>query len=136
MATNSHDAGTHSGHLVIYRKTEAKAPRTNAEKRAEAAEAAVKGRFPRPDTLAWVQAQGLYDLEPLTSAEASTPALRAHLGTAEAKGFIVPEAEVSRSARRDRSTANSVTLWLKSVGIHYLRPEDYLVVWEGAEVQG
>lgn len=116
--------------IVIFRSTEAKAPRTNAAKRDAVAERLAVARVKRPALADLFLSGAFYDLPVLDPAERTTPALRAHRGTADTKGWTLPLDEVGRTGRIDQSVANSVRLWVTKNLDAYVRPADLTVTVE------
>lgn len=116
--------------IVIYRASDAKAPRSNKAERAEADERLAIARVRRDSVADLFTSGAFYRMDPLTPAERTTPALRAHRGTAAAKGFVVPAEDLGRTGREDQSVANSLRLWVTKNLAPYVRPSDLTVVFE------
>jgi hypothetical protein len=116
--------------IVIYRTTENKRPRSNKAERQQSAEQMACARVKRPDLAAWIMDGGLYNLDTLPSAERSTPALREVRGSADRYGYTVADLEVGRTGRIDRSTANSIRLWIEKNLGPYCRVSDLMVTAE------
>jgi len=116
--------------IVIYRASDAKAPRSTKAERAEADERLAIARVSRDAVADLFISGAFYRLPVIEPAERTTPALRAHRGTAAAKGFIVPAEDLGRNHREDQSVANSIRLWITKNLSPYVRPTDLTVVYE------
>jgi len=128
--TNADRSASGTPSIVVYLSHEAKAPRITKAKAAAIAERLACARIQRPDVAELFLSGAFYDLAPLDPAERTTPALRAHRGTAKAKGWIIPADQLGRTGRADQSVANSIRLWITKNMAEAVRPADLTVVAE------